>query len=252
MEFDYPDPEPFDSYSTHNYPPLYQKVGDHDICQRKVLQPNQKYKRCALVLTECDYCHASLCPSPTCIPSYERRSSRHIFPSQPHQPCVECAGPITCFPFGFCRECETHHTYDMITDHVAIGSRQASYDGFDIVVNMDYPYNHVLLGSITHSVEGEVNVLRCGFEDGKDGMPVESVTFLLNVLDALRPLQDTPMKILFHCYAGISRSATAAILYLAKQENVSTKNMLAFVQQKRPRVCPNPSFQKELLGIVDE
>ena len=55
-------------------------------------------------------------------------------------------------------------------------------------------------------------------------------------------------KILFHCYAGISRSSTVAIAYLSRLVNKTTKEVYNMVKEKRPRIEPNPFF-KQLLGL---
>jgi len=55
-------------------------------------------------------------------------------------------------------------------------------------------------------------------------------------------------KILFHCYAGISRSSTLAIAYLVTLQHTSVDDTLAFIVSKRSIVHPNPGFMATLHG----
>lgn len=54
------------------------------------------------------------------------------------------------------------------------------------------------------------------------------------------------LKVLIHCRAGISRSATFVIHYIMKKYGLSLTQSLAFVQQRRPQVGPNRGFLKQL------
>ena len=53
-------------------------------------------------------------------------------------------------------------------------------------------------------------------------------------------------KILVHCAAGASRSATVVIAYIMWNKKMSFKEALEFVQNKRNIVCPNPGFKDQL------
>ena len=53
-------------------------------------------------------------------------------------------------------------------------------------------------------------------------------------------------KVLVHCAAGISRSATMIISYLVAEEQLGWKEGLHLCRQARPVVCPNPAFRKQL------
>ena len=53
-------------------------------------------------------------------------------------------------------------------------------------------------------------------------------------------------KILVHCMAGASRSATIVIAYLMWNQKMSYHNALNIVQQKRPIVWPNLGFKEQL------
>ena len=53
-------------------------------------------------------------------------------------------------------------------------------------------------------------------------------------------------KILVHCMAGASRSATIVIAYLMWTEKLTFEKALEFVKSKRPIVCPNDGFQDQL------
>ena len=53
-------------------------------------------------------------------------------------------------------------------------------------------------------------------------------------------------KVLVHCYAGSSRSASIVIAYLMWNKKMSFKEALNFVHNKRANVYPKPGFQDQL------
>lgn len=59
-------------------------------------------------------------------------------------------------------------------------------------------------------------------------------------------------RVVVHCYAGKSRSATAVIAYLMKTSKMTLDQALQFVQSKRHVVCPNFSFMGQLKSYQDE
>lgn len=52
--------------------------------------------------------------------------------------------------------------------------------------------------------------------------------------------------VLVHCYAGVSRSATAVIAYMMKTHNMQLDQAMKFVGSKRHIICPNFSFMGQL------
>jgi protein-tyrosine phosphatase len=54
-------------------------------------------------------------------------------------------------------------------------------------------------------------------------------------------------KVLVHCMAGQSRSATIVIAYLMKHHAVHMQQALTYLQSKRPVVSPNPGFLEQLM-----
>ena len=53
-------------------------------------------------------------------------------------------------------------------------------------------------------------------------------------------------KILVHCAAGASRSATVVIAYIMWIKKMPFKEALEFVHKKRQIVRPNPAFKDQL------
>lgn len=226
----------------HKYAPLSIVSNEKRICNRTVAQENG-YKRCGKELFYCDWCYTNMCPSLGCIPQYMIRRCGGVSHSKPHDKCIDC-DRITCRISGICSTCETNHRYDMVNDRVAIGSYQAPYDPFDVVVNLSYPENGVEQGEIRHGMENTSYVIRCGFDDN-DGLSSEKMEKVMKIISGIE--KDTSV-LLFHCYAGVSRSSTFAILYLSRRYGKTIKETYDLVRQSRPRIDPNPHFRK-LIGL---
>jgi dual specificity MAP kinase phosphatase len=59
-------------------------------------------------------------------------------------------------------------------------------------------------------------------------------------------------KILIHCYAGISRSATIVISYLMKTRRMSADTAFQYVKARRSIVSPNIGFYASLVNYYRE
>lgn len=58
--------------------------------------------------------------------------------------------------------------------------------------------------------------------------------------------------VLVHCMAGVSRSATAVIVYIMCKEGIGCKEALALVKARRARISPNPGFLDQLKMLEGE
>lgn len=56
-------------------------------------------------------------------------------------------------------------------------------------------------------------------------------------------------KVLVHCNAGVSRSATIVIAYLIIEKNYTFSNAMQLVKSKRECICPNSGFIIQLKNI---
>jgi len=54
-------------------------------------------------------------------------------------------------------------------------------------------------------------------------------------------------KCLVHCRMGISRSAATVCAYLMKEKDFSKAEAIDYVKARRPIICPNPGFQRQLV-----
>ena len=64
---------------------------------------------------------------------------------------------------------------------------------------------------------------------------------------------DTALKknqrVLIHCRAGVSRSATLVIAYVMRHLRMTLREALIYVRSRRPIVCPNRGFLKKLVDL---
>jgi protein-tyrosine phosphatase len=139
-----------------------------------------------------------------------------------------------------------HEHFHMITDHVAIGDYMTPYTNFDVIFNFNYPYNHVLLGGIDTEIDFNHGVIqktlyKIGLFDTTEYSDILMDTFI-KLIPYL--IASKGKRILFHCYAGISRSTTAAILYFILTTTMPLDQIYMLLLLKRPHINPNPTFRR--------
>jgi predicted protein tyrosine phosphatase len=133
----------------------------------------------------------------------------------------------------------------MITNHVAIGDHLSSYEPFDVIVNLCFPENKVEHRQIITTRYGPKTVITVGIND----RPEENMlSLLMNIIPRLVQMyhNNNNMRILFHCFAGVSRSSSVAIAYLMIVHNLSLHQALELAISKRNIVRPNPGFVNAL------
>lgn len=177
-----------------------------------------------------------------------------------HTKCVGCEAAFVCCKSGVCMLCAWKHPFHFITDHVAVGSRSSEYDLFDIVIDMNSPQNGTVEGDLKLDKQKRPGrtplfILKCGIQDceleGYQGYALAMFDAIHRFLGKFNVF-DYSYKILFHCYAGVSRSASAAIYHLAKVTNISTTEAYQMVKEKRKWIKPNKGFLQTLCVNVSK
>ena len=84
---------------------------------------------------------------------------------------------------------------------------------------------------------------------GKDGDLGTLTGAWLSAPDAVK---DCRGRVLVHCQAGISRSATICLAYLMMKKRVRLEEAFEFVKQRRSIISPNFSFMGQLLQFESQ
>jgi hypothetical protein len=82
-----------------------------------------------------------------------------------------------------------------------------------------------------------------GLEDSHYEFVIPSLIFATSLIHWG---METGIQTLVHCAIGRSRSVTAVVAYVMYAKNMSSKQALKFVQQRRPGASPNVGYLKQL------
>lgn len=142
------------------------------------------------------------------------------------------------------------------------------------IVQLDsekYPYLYI--GSVagaynldTLKKNGITHILTCGqnmrakfpeifkykFVECVDLPDQDMMTFFEDCFDFIDNVKAQGGKILVHCFAGRSRSATILTAYLMAREKMQLQDAIALVKENRPIVNPNSGFRLQLKQFQNE
>lgn len=158
-----------------------------------------------------------------------------------HKLCIKCRQYATC-KNDKCYDCNIIH-YHMITNDIAVGDSDSDYDDFDIIVNLFMETNECELGQVIMKQENNKTIYNIGLLD-HPGLEKTMLNLLNDMIPKLITYDNK--KILFHCFAGVSRSATFAIAYLMAKQKLSVKEAYDMVKSKRDIIQPNDGFMLAL------
>lgn len=77
-------------------------------------------------------------------------------------------------------------------------------------------------------------------------------SWFIEAIEFIDSIKDSNGRVLVHCQAGISRSATICLAYLMKKKRVRLEEAFEFVKQRRSIISPNFSFMGQLLQFESQ
>lgn len=159
-----------------------------------------------------------------------------------HTVCLECNNKICCFK-KVCYKCD-NIPYHMITENIGVGSRCSKYDDFDVIVNCDYPENEAKEDEITIQKYNDKMIIHVGLLDSSNKSK-KALDYMKKITPVIYKLYKDK-KILFHCFAGMSRSPMFAIAYLSYSLKISLEEAHSMVKNKRKFIEINEGFINSL------
>ena len=96
----------------------------------------------------------------------------------------------------------------------------------------------------------KIKYLHIGLEDMDDVILKDHFDEAIHFMETA--LQNPSNRILVHCNLGISRSTTIILAYVMKTYNATLIEAFKFLRHRRPIVCPNAGFLRQLSDYENE
>ncbi|KAJ3560233.1 hypothetical protein NP233_g10974 [Leucocoprinus birnbaumii] len=134
---------------------------------------------------------------------------------------------------------------NLITDRLYLGNWVAAGDAKMLTkLGITHVVSMLEIEPGIPDVIKETNKLHVRVNDSADTNILRHLEETTNFIKAA--LANENNRVLVHCLMGISRSATAVCAYMIATEKMTGAEAIAYVQKKRPIVCPNLGFRQQL------
>jgi hypothetical protein len=136
-----------------------------------------------------------------------------------------------------------YENFDWITDRLAVGGLVSDPEDlpFDAILSMA-PDAPLTVGDLVRS--GNVDYRWYSIIDGYSWEGHDEIVRRFDAAAAqIHQWLSEGKRVLVHCHAGVSRSATAAVWYLVRYEGLTWEEAFNKVRAARPGVFPNPRFE---------
>jgi protein-tyrosine phosphatase len=116
----------------------------------------------------------------------------------------------------------------------------------------DLKLTHIINISIEHQCvfTDKIKYLHLELEDMEDVLLKDRFDQTIHFMDTA--FENPSCRILVHCNLGISRSTTIILAYLMKTYNATLVEAFKFLRHRRPIVCPNVGFLRQLFDYEYE
>uniref|UniRef100_A0A8D2NP38 Dual specificity phosphatase 4 n=1 Tax=Zosterops lateralis melanops TaxID=1220523 RepID=A0A8D2NP38_ZOSLA len=86
----------------------------------------------------------------------------------------------------------------------------------------------------------------------EDNHKADISSWFMEAIEYIDSVKECCGRVLVHCQAGISRSATICLAYLMMKKRVKLEEAFEFVKQRRSIISPNFSFMGQLLQFESQ
>jgi serine/threonine/tyrosine-interacting-like protein 1 len=116
----------------------------------------------------------------------------------------------------------------------------------------DLKLTHIINISVEHPCvfSDKIKYLHLELEDKEDVLLKDRFDETIHFMETA--LQNPSNRILVHCNLGISRSTTLILAYLMRIFNATLYEVFKFLKHRRPIVCPNLGFLRQLIDYEYE
>jgi protein-tyrosine phosphatase len=116
----------------------------------------------------------------------------------------------------------------------------------------DLKITHIINISCEHQCifTDKIKYLHIQLEDMEDVLLKDHFNETISFMNAA--FENPSSRILIHCNLGISRSTTVTLAYLMKTYNATLIETYKFLRHRRPIVCPNLGFLRQLIDYEYE
>lgn len=129
-----------------------------------------------------------------------------------------------------------------IRDYIYLGSARAASDEVSL---RELGISHIINAAVElpNELEPHFTYLRLDLDDDQKVNIIDAIDDCYNFIERCR---NDGGKVLVHCQAGISRSATIVIAHLMKKEDMSLRDAFFDVKSRRSQIGPNIGFFRQL------
>ncbi len=110
----------------------------------------------------------------------------------------------------------------------------------------DLKLTHIINISVEHPClySDKIEYLHLEIEDKEDVLLKDRFDETIDFMN--KAFENPSNRILVHCNLGISRSTTLILAYLMKTYNATLLEAFRFLRHRRPIICPNIGFLRQL------
>ncbi|XP_046558461.1 dual specificity protein phosphatase 1-B-like [Haliotis rubra] len=135
-----------------------------------------------------------------------------------------------------------------ILPHLYLGDARHAAD-HDLLTRLSFTAILNVSTSCENHFESDFRYMKIPVQDNSSA---DLLSWFHKAIDFIDSVRTSGGKVLVHCHAGISRSATICLAYLMSTNNLALEHAYEHVRQRRSVIDPNLNFMRQLKDFESE